>query len=160
MLPPLLCPGAQGYLIFDTLSRCGMVFMSSDGLDWEPLLESWIMKKEMDEEVKYGTSSTCGWNYFHRITSGWPCHWQPLPRPFCRSVQVGGSKSQLCDERAPGDPAKWLDHQLSHLLLQVHVLHTLFVLLEAILPCMQQSEDKSARYGWIIDWKMITMQLQ
>lgn len=30
-----------------------MVYMSSDGLDWEPLLESWIMKKEMDEEVKY-----------------------------------------------------------------------------------------------------------
>ena len=30
-----------------------MVYMSSDGLDWEPLLESWIMKKEMDEEVKF-----------------------------------------------------------------------------------------------------------
>ena len=36
-----------------SLNRCGMVYMSSDGLDWEPLLESWIMKKEMEEEVEY-----------------------------------------------------------------------------------------------------------
>ena len=92
---------------------------------------------------------------FHRIESGWPCYWQPLPCPFCRSVQVGGSKPPLCDERATGEPPPcWLDHQPPHLLPQVHILHTLFVLLEAILPCMQQSEEKSARYGihgWIVD---------
>ena len=52
---------------------------------------------------------------------------------------MGGGKPDLCNERAAG----------VHLLLsylQVHVLRTVFVLLEAILPCLQKPDEKNARW--------------
>ena len=89
-----------------TVSRCGMVYMSSDGLDWDPLVRSWVKKKELEDEhadavIKLFKGS------FHAVYK-WAC----ANLHFVMNV------------------------------LQVHVLHTLFVLLEALLPCMQPEEEE------------------
>ena len=88
-----------------TVSRCGMVYMSSDGLDWEPLLASWVKKKDLDPE----------------------------------------NADVLCELFNTSFAAifKWATTNLTFVMkvLQVNILHTLFTLIEAILPCMQIVED-------------------
>ena len=89
-----------------TVSRCGMVYMSSDGLDWEPLLHSWVKKKELEEE-----------------------HAAAVIKLFKAYFPV---------------VYKWATTTLHFVMnvLQVHVLHTLFVLLEALLPCLQPEVEE------------------
>ena len=89
-----------------TVSRCGMVYMSSSALDWQPLLASWFKKKgvlpEHSQVIKQLFDSS-----FFRIYK-----WAVSNLHFVMNV------------------------------LQVHVLNTLFVLLESLLPCMQKAEDE------------------
>ena len=89
-----------------TVSRCGMVYMSTDGLDWKPMLESWLRKKELEPE--HATAIRDAFN---------------------------GSFSEVF---------KWAYANLHFVMniLQINVLHTLLVLLEAILPCMKREEEE------------------
>ena len=108
--------GAQVKLVFEpqnvdnaspaTVSRCGMVYMSSSGLDWHPLLASWFKKKEVLPEHKDEIKRLFDSSFFRLYK------WAVANLHFVMNV------------------------------LQVHVLNTLFVLLEALLPCMQKSEDE------------------
>ena len=89
-----------------TVSRCGMVYMSSDGLDWLPMLESWIKKRGLkaDEIV-------------------------------CLFALFTGSFSKIY---------KWATTNLKFVMnvLQVHMLHTMFTLLESLLPCLQAEDAR------------------
>ena len=91
-----------------TVSRCGMVYMSSDGLDWPPMLESWIKKKKMK-----GDEAT------------------HLAKLFF------GSFSNIY---------KWATANLKFVMnvLQVHMLQTMFTLLEALLPCLQPIDERDS----------------
>ena len=88
-----------------TVSRCGMVYMSSDGLDWEPLLESWVKKKDLEQE----------------------------------------NGDAICElfNSSFAEIYKWATANLTFVMevLQVNILHTIFTLIAAILPCMQIVED-------------------
>ena len=88
-----------------TVSRCGMVYMSSSGLDWQPLLASWFKKKNIEPE-----------------------HSQEIKKLF---------------ESSFFRIYKWSVSNLHFVMnvLQVHVLNTVFVLLEALLPCLQKAEE-------------------
>ena len=83
-----------------------MVYMSTDGLDWKPMLESWLRKKELEPE-----------------------HAAPIKESF------NGSFAEVF---------KWAFANLHFVMniLQINVLHTLLVLLEAILPCMKKEEEE------------------
>ena len=87
-----------------TVSRCGMVYMSSDGLDWLPMLESWIKKNGLkpDEIVCLAGLFT---ESFAKIYK-----WATTNLKFVMNV------------------------------LQVHMLHTMFTLLESLLPCLQDED--------------------
>ena len=88
-----------------TVSRCGMVYMSSSGLDWQPLLSSWFKKKAMQPEHSQVVKQLFESSFF-RIYK-----WSVSNLHFVMNV------------------------------LQVHVLNTVFVLLEALLPCLQKADD-------------------
>ena len=87
-----------------TVSRCGMVYMSSSGLNWQPLLASWFKKKELDPE--------------HASTIK-----KLFDSSFARVYKFADANLQFVMK-----------------VLQVHVLHTLFTLLESLLPCLQKVE--------------------
>ena len=89
-----------------TVSRCGMVYMSSDGLDWDPMVESWVKKKNLEEEH-------------------------------------GDAIKKLFKQHFP-KIYKWAAANLTWVMnvLQVHVLHTMFILLEALLPCLLPEEEE------------------
>ena len=88
-----------------TVSRCGMVYMSSSGLDWQPLLTSWFKKKNVEPEHAHEIKKLFESSFF-RIYK-----WSVSNLHFVMNV------------------------------LQVHVLNTVFVLLEALLPCLQKAEE-------------------
>ena len=81
-----------------------MVYMSSDGLDWLPMLESWIKKNGLkpDEIVCLAGLFT---DSFAKIYK-----WATTNLKFVMNV------------------------------LQVHMLHTMFTLLESLLPCLQDED--------------------
>ena len=87
-----------------TVSRCGMVYMSSSGLDWQPLLASWFKKKELDPE--------------HASTIK-----KLFETSFPRVYKYASANLHFVMK-----------------VLQVHILHTLFTLLETLLPCIQKVE--------------------
>ena len=89
-----------------TVSRCGMVYMSSDGLDWQPMLESWLSKKDLESE------------------------------------DANAIRTEFNDSFA--EVVKWTTANLHFVMniLPINILHTLQVLLEAILPCMKKDEDE------------------
>ena len=82
-----------------------MVYMSSSGLDWQPLLTSWFKKKNVEPEHANEIKKLFESSFF-RIYK-----WSVSNLHFVMNV------------------------------LQVHVLNTVFVLLEALLPCLQKAEE-------------------
>ena len=90
-----------------TVSRCGMVFMSSSGLDWQPLLASWLLRKVHDSEHVSIIKNLFETSFF---------------RVF-----------------------RWASANLHFVMnaLQVHVLNTIFSLLEALLPCLKVPEENA-----------------
>ena len=92
-----------------TVSRCGMVYMSSTGLDWKPLLESWVKQRDLD-----------------------PNHASAILQIFKDTFSA---------------IYKWAMANLHFVMnvLQIHVLHTLFILLESILPCMQKEDERAVK---------------
>ena len=89
-----------------TVSRCGMVYMSSDGLDWYPMLESWIKKTGLSREETVAMANIFT-EYFSKIYK-----WSSANLRFVMNV------------------------------LQVHMLHTVFVLLESMMPSLNSTEEK------------------
>ena len=85
-----------------TVSRCGMVYMSSSGLDWQPLLASWFKKKELDPEHASSIKKL-------------------FDSSFARVYKFSVANLHFVMK-----------------VLQVHILHTLFTLLESLLPCLQK----------------------
>ena len=81
-----------------TVSRCGMVYMSSSGLDWKPMLASWLKQRKMSS----------------------------------RREQLF---TQLFEDSFD-DVRKFSVVNLKYVMkvLQVHVLHTVFALMESLLP--------------------------
>ena len=81
-----------------TVSRCGMVYMSSSGLNWRPLVEHWLKRMMMSL-----TQENFLRDLFHKS----------FPDVFSFS---------------------FLNLKYVLKVLEVHVLHTLFALLESLLP--------------------------
>ena len=98
-----------------TVSRCGMVYMSSDGLDWYPMLESWIKKTGLSREETVAMANIFT-EYFSKIYK-----WSSANLRFVMNV------------------------------LQVHMLHTVFVLLESMMPSLNSTEEKDMKFQ---DWRI------
>ena len=89
-----------------TVSRCGMVYMSSSGLDWKPLVSNWIKKKGLKPKQAHLLNQLFE-NSFHDVYS-----FSALNLKYVMKI------------------------------LEVHVLHTLFSLLDSLLP-QEKVDDPS-----------------
>ena len=94
-----------------TVSRCGMVYMSSSGLNWKPLLSTWLKRTGLKMKNK------------HTITN-------LFEKSFNQVLEFSVSS---------------LKYVMN--VLQVHVLHTLLSLLEALLPSVKKPVDTTISQG-------------